>query len=127
MTPRFAVGLTLVLVVEGAKVVVITPVGDKHIGNEFQDRGLPGTSLSNEKDRVWCFRLIRRTLDDPLPETLRRWKIRSEILHQMCCGYPLGIQNIIPNTGINKLVVRRGIAAWASGIDGRLISGTSVT
>ena len=52
------VGLTLVLVVEGAKVVVITPVGDKDIGNEFQDRGLPSTSLSKEKDRVWCFHLI---------------------------------------------------------------------
>ena len=64
------VGLTLVLVVEDVEVVVIAPVGDKDIGNEFQDRGLPGTSLSNEKDGVWCFRLIRRTLDDPLLDRL---------------------------------------------------------
>ena len=42
----------LVSVVEGAGVVVIDVVAVKDIGNEFQDRGLPDTSLSNEKDSV---------------------------------------------------------------------------
>src|SRR6266853_1176455 len=39
------VGLTLV---EDAEVVMLTPVGVKDIGQEFQDRGLPNSSLSNE-------------------------------------------------------------------------------
>ena len=41
------VGLTSV---GDAEVVVITPVGDKDIGDEFQDSGLLDSSLSNEKD-----------------------------------------------------------------------------
>ena len=45
---------------------MITRLGDKDIGDECQDRGLPDSSLSDEKDGEWYFLLVRRTLDDPL-------------------------------------------------------------
>ena len=64
------IGLTLVGVIEDAEVVVITLVCNKDISDEFQDRGLPDSSLSNEKHGAWCFRFVRRTLDDPLLEKL---------------------------------------------------------
>ena len=48
------VGPTLVVVPKDAKVVVTTLVGDKDIGDEFQDRGLPHSSLSDEKDGGCC-------------------------------------------------------------------------
>ena len=52
------VGLTLntslVLVVKDFKVVVINVVASKDIGDEFQNRGLAGMSLSKKNDGVWC-------------------------------------------------------------------------
>ncbi len=114
------VGLTPV---EDAEVVVITPVGVKDIGDEFQDRGLPDSSLSNEKDGVWCFRVVRRSLDDPLLERLYvAGKYGQKLCIKRCCGNSLDSRNIsiIPDTGFSALVVRQRIAEWVSKIDGRL-------
>ena len=80
------------VVVESVEVVEITPVGDKDIGNQFQDRGLPGTSLSHEKDGVWCFRLIRRTLDDPL---LERLCVTGKQGQKWCIKYVVGTHLVV--------------------------------
>ena len=61
---------SLVCVVKGIEVVVIDAFAVKDIGDEFRDRRLPDSRLSNEKDGVWCFRVVRRTLDDSLLERL---------------------------------------------------------
>ena len=59
------VGLTLavrttlfIAAVEDIEVVVIDVIADKGIGDEFQDRGLSNTCLSNEKDGVWLIRSV---------------------------------------------------------------------
>ena len=49
----------LVGAVYGVEVVVINVVAVKDIGNEFHDRGLSYPGLSNKKDGVWRFCLVR--------------------------------------------------------------------
>ena len=48
----------LVVAIEDFEVVVINTLAGKYIGDELDGRGLSDTSLSNEKDGVWCFRLV---------------------------------------------------------------------
>jgi hypothetical protein len=59
------VGLTLVVrtplligAVENIEVVVVNVIAEKDIGDEFQDRGLSNTSLSNKKDGIRLIRLV---------------------------------------------------------------------
>jgi hypothetical protein len=67
----FILGTTLLVsAVENFKVVLIDAVSSEDVGDEFQDRGFPGTSLSYEKDGVRCLRLVLESLDDSLLEKL---------------------------------------------------------
>jgi hypothetical protein len=50
--------ILLVAVVDDVKVVVINVVAEKDISDEFQQRRLSDTSLSNKKDGVWLILLI---------------------------------------------------------------------
>ena len=59
-----------VAAVEDFEVVAINSVADKDIGEEFQECGFADTTLSNQKDGIWCLNLIRRRLNDPLLERL---------------------------------------------------------
>jgi hypothetical protein len=72
------VGLALILgttlfvaAVEDFEVVVIHAVASKDISDEFHDAGLPDSSLSNKKNRVWCLRFILGSFDDSLLERRR--------------------------------------------------------
>ena len=66
------IGRTTLLVhmVENLKVITISVVSGENIGEQFQNRGLSNTCLSNNKDGVWRFRFVLRCLDDPLPKRL---------------------------------------------------------
>ena len=58
------VGLALVVrttfigAIEDIEVEMINVIADKDIGDEFQNRGLSNTSLSNKKDGVWHIRPV---------------------------------------------------------------------
>ena len=120
---------SLVCVVKSIEVVVIDVFAVKDIGDEFQDRGLPHSSLSNEKDGVWCFRVVRRTLDDPLLERLYvTGKYGQKLCIKGCFVNSLDSRNIniIPDTGFSILVVRRRIVALVSRIDDGLAGGIFV-
>ena len=56
--------------VKDIEVEMINVITGKDIGDEFQDRGLSNTSLSNKKDGVWHIRPVFRRFDDPLLERL---------------------------------------------------------
>jgi len=60
----------LIGTIEDVEVVLINAVAAKDIDDEFQECGLAHTSLSDEKDGVWCLNLILRRLDEPLPDRL---------------------------------------------------------
>ena len=45
-------------VVEDTEVEMINVITGKDIGDEFQDRGLSNTSLSDKKDSVWHIRPV---------------------------------------------------------------------
>jgi hypothetical protein len=67
----FILGTTLLVsAVENFKIVLIDAVSSEDVGDEFQDRGLPGTSLSHEKDGVRYLRLVLGSLDGSLLERL---------------------------------------------------------
>ena len=57
------------------EVVLTNVIASKDISDEFQDRGLPNTSLSNKKDGVWPIRPVFRCFDDPLLERLHVTRI----------------------------------------------------
>ena len=67
------VGLTFVVLfigaVEDIEVVITNVIADKDIVDEFQDRGLSKTTLSN-KGGVWPIRPIFLCFDDPRLERL---------------------------------------------------------
>ena len=56
--------------IEDIEVVVISVISCKDIGDELQERRLPNTSPSNEKDGVWPIRAVFGCFDDPLLERL---------------------------------------------------------
>ena len=56
--------------VENLEVVVVDIFTGKGIGNEFQDRRLSDTGLSNKKDCVLLIRTVFRCFDNSLLERL---------------------------------------------------------
>ena len=60
--------ILLVAQVEDFKVVVISIVADKDIGEEFHECRFANTSLSNQKDGAIRWNFVLQCLDDPLLE-----------------------------------------------------------
>ena len=91
----------LIGAVEDIEVEMINSIAEKDIGDEFQDRGLSNTSLSNKKDGVWHTRPVFRCFDDPLPERLH---VTRKYRYNWCIGdVAVSLLDVILVVGVDNV------------------------